>query len=98
MWIDLADAIKIYARMCRARYGSEAPAVVLARAEALRRQGDLEGGNVFERVAIELAALERAGNAAVAVGESPVQTGTANATREIVALASPRSKRTAAAE
>ena len=70
MWIDLADAIKIYARMCRARYGAEAPAVVLARAEQLRRQGDLEGADVFERVAVELSALERGGSAAVAVGES----------------------------
>jgi hypothetical protein len=57
MWIDLADAIKIYARMCRARYGSKGPAVVLARAEELRRQGDLEGANVFEQVALELSAL-----------------------------------------
>ena len=94
MWIDLADAIKIYARMCRARHGAEAPAIVLARAEELRRQGDVEGAGVFERVAVELSALERAAGAAVAAGESP----TAKASRETVAWANPRSKRTAAAE
>jgi hypothetical protein len=92
MWIDLADAIKIYARMCRARYGAEAPAIVLARAEALRHQGDFEGANVFERVAVELSALERAAGTAMPRGGT-AQTGTANAARETVAWSSPRSKR-----
>jgi len=81
MWIDLADAIKIYARMCRARYRSRGAAVILARVEELRRQGDLEGADVFERVARELSALERSGSAAAAVGESPAQSAAANAAR-----------------
>ena len=78
MWIDLADAIKIYAKMCRARYGLAGRTIILARAEELRRRGDIEGANVFEQVAHELSVLDRRGSTAVATGEPQGQPGTAD--------------------
>jgi hypothetical protein len=81
MWIDLADAIKIYARMCRARFGRAGPRIILARAEELRRRGDLEGADVFKQVARELCALDGRGGTVVATGGPTGQTGTSDATR-----------------
>jgi hypothetical protein len=75
MWIDLADAIKIYARMCRARYGRAGRTLILARAEELRRRGDIEGADVFEQVAHELSVLDRRDSTATATGEPRGQTG-----------------------
>jgi hypothetical protein len=54
MHIDLNDAIKIYAKVSRSRYGRKARKTILETAEALRAQGDKAGASVWERVAAEL--------------------------------------------
>ena len=60
MWIDTRDAIKIYARFCRAHYGESAVKKVRDRARYLKRVGDLEGHQVWNEVADELKELQRA--------------------------------------
>jgi hypothetical protein len=57
-WINLDEAIEIYARFCRARFGDMAMGKVRTRAMELRRAGDLEGGRVWDEVAKELDRLE----------------------------------------
>jgi len=59
MWISSEDAIKIYARFCRAHYGAGAVKKVRDRARELKRRGDLEGHQVWNEVADEIAALQR---------------------------------------
>ena len=54
MHIDIDDAIKIYAKVSRSRYGRKARKRILETAEALRAKGDEMGGSVWERVATEL--------------------------------------------
>jgi hypothetical protein len=54
MHIDLHDAIKIYAKACRSRYGSRARDKVLETARSLRTCGDQTGAAVWERVAVEV--------------------------------------------
>ena len=54
MHISVNDAVKIYARACKARYGRMARKVVLATAQSLRTRGDQEGVRVWEQVANEL--------------------------------------------
>ena len=51
---ELADAIKMYAKACRAWYGSGARKVALRRVQELRVKGDLEGVRVWEQLATEL--------------------------------------------
>lgn len=58
MQINLEDAIKIYAKACRAWYGSGARTVALGRVQELRVRGDLEGVRVWEQLAAELAVPE----------------------------------------
>jgi hypothetical protein len=58
VWIDLNDAIKMYAKACRAWYGGRARNVVLGRAHELRARGDWEGVKVWEQLAAELAVSE----------------------------------------
>jgi hypothetical protein len=52
--IELTDAIKMYAKACRAWYGSGARKVALRRVHELRVKGDLEGVRVWEQLAAEL--------------------------------------------
>jgi hypothetical protein len=52
--IELPDAIKMYAKACRAWYGSGARKVALRRVQELRVKGDLEGVKVWEQLATEL--------------------------------------------
>jgi hypothetical protein len=52
--IDLDDAIKIYAKACKAWYGSGAREVALRRVQELRVRGDAEGVRVWEQLAAEL--------------------------------------------
>jgi hypothetical protein len=59
-WIDLDEAVEMYARICRARYGDTAMRKVRTRAMELRRAGDLEGGRVWDEVAKELDRLKNA--------------------------------------
>jgi hypothetical protein len=60
MWIDTEDAIKIYARFCRAHYGAGAIKKARERARYLERVGDVEGHQVWNGVADEIGALQRA--------------------------------------
>jgi hypothetical protein len=54
--INLDDAIKMYAKACKARYGSGARKMALRRVQELRVTGDAEGVRVWEQLAAELAA------------------------------------------
>ena len=54
MNITLDEAIKMYARVCQARYGENASAKVKATARQLEKKGDLEGHRVWNQVAREL--------------------------------------------
>ena len=54
-WIDINDAVRIYARMLRARFGSRRGAkVALETADHLRAKGDWSGVEAWEAVAAEL--------------------------------------------
>ena len=50
MWVTTDQAVDIYARFCRARYGTGASRIVAERAAELRRQGDDEGARVWMKV------------------------------------------------
>ena len=55
-WIDIDDAVRIYARMLRARLGSRRGAkAALQTADYLRAKGDWSGVDAWEAVAAELA-------------------------------------------
>jgi hypothetical protein len=62
MHIDLNEAIRMHARVGRARFGRGAKKRALKTAENLRRAGDQTGAAVWERLATE---IERAGGKAV---------------------------------
>jgi hypothetical protein len=56
MWIDIDDAIRIYARMLRARLGSSRGSQAARdTADRLRAKGDWPGVKAWEAVAAELA-------------------------------------------
>ena len=54
MHIDLNEAIRIHARVGRARYGRRAKKRALETAQSLRRAGDQTGAAVWERLAAEI--------------------------------------------
>jgi hypothetical protein len=54
MHIDLNEAIRIHARVGRARYGRGAKNRALKTAERLRQAGDQTGATVWERLAAEI--------------------------------------------
>ena len=54
MHIDLNEAIRIHARVGRARYGRGAKKRALKTAERLRKAGDHTGAAVWERLAAEI--------------------------------------------
>ena len=54
MHIDLNEAIRIHARVDRARYGRGAKKRALKTAQSLRRAGDGAGAAVWERLAAEI--------------------------------------------
>ena len=54
MHIDLNEAIRIHARVGRARYGRGAKKRALKTAQNLRRAGDQTGAAVWERLAAEI--------------------------------------------
>jgi len=58
MHIDLNEAIRIHARVGRARFGRGAKKRALKTAENLRQAGDHTGAAVWERLATE---IDRAG-------------------------------------
>jgi hypothetical protein len=60
MWIDIDDAVRIYARMLRARLGSRRGAKAAREtADHLRAKGDWFGVEAWEAVAAELAPDQR---------------------------------------
>jgi hypothetical protein len=59
-WIDINDAVRIYARMLRARLGSRGGAKAAQEiADHLRAKGDWSGVEAWEAVAAELVARRR---------------------------------------
>jgi len=60
MWIDLPEAIHLYARYCRARYGSSATKVVQERATQLSEKGDLDGERIWSDLAREIERIRAA--------------------------------------
>jgi hypothetical protein len=54
MHIDLNEAIKMHARVSRARFGRGAKKRALKTAQQLRRAGDHAGSAVWERMAAEI--------------------------------------------
>ena len=54
MHIDLNEAIRIHARVGRARYGRGAKKRALKTAQSLRQAGDQTGAAVWERLAAEI--------------------------------------------
>jgi len=54
MHIDLNEAIRIHARVDRARYGRGAKKRALKTAHNLRQAGDQAGADVWERLAAEI--------------------------------------------
>ena len=54
MHIDLNEAIRMHARMGRARYGRGAKKRALKTAQSLRRAGDKAGAVIWERLAAEI--------------------------------------------
>jgi len=66
MWITPEEAIVIYARFCRARFGARAKEIVFAKALDLEKSGDLEGKRVWTEVARELDLLRDQSAASVA--------------------------------
>jgi hypothetical protein len=60
MHIDLNEAIRIHARVGRARFGRGAKKRALKTAQNLRRKGDQSGAAVWEKLAAE---IDRGGTA-----------------------------------
>lgn len=50
MWITTDQAIDIYARYCKARFGARATKLARARMVELRQSGDVEGERIWEEV------------------------------------------------
>jgi hypothetical protein len=50
MWITTDQAVEMYARFCRARYGADAKRLADARAAELGAAGDDEGERVWRAV------------------------------------------------
>ena len=60
MFITHEQAIEMYARFCRARYGANASETVRATATRLAKTGDLEGEKVWNAVGVKLNQLNAA--------------------------------------
>ncbi|HEY4921741.1 MAG TPA: hypothetical protein VII40_16685 [Xanthobacteraceae bacterium] len=54
MWITSDEAVVMFARYCRARFGGGASGKVRAKAKALRKCGDVKGHDVWNQVADEI--------------------------------------------
>ena len=50
MWITTDQAIDIYARYCKARFGARATKLTRARVAELRQSGDVEGERIWNEV------------------------------------------------
>jgi hypothetical protein len=58
MYIGTKDAVEIYAKACRARYGALARRLVIEQAHALLTQGDRSGAEIWRQVAVEIEKAE----------------------------------------
>ena len=54
MWITADEAVVMFARFCRARLGKAASQKVRAKAQELKRCGDTEGHDIWNKVAEEI--------------------------------------------
>lgn len=54
MWIELPEAVKMYARFCQVRYGEAAGKTVREKAQELQRKGDQQGHKIWSDVAQEI--------------------------------------------
>ena len=54
MWITQDEAVVMFARYCRARFGKSAVYRVRAKAKALEKRGDIKGHHVWNKVADEI--------------------------------------------
>jgi hypothetical protein len=54
MWITLPEAVGMYARAWRTRYGTAALKMVREKAQDLKQRGDLQGHEVWSEVARQL--------------------------------------------
>jgi len=54
MHVTSDQAVVMFARYCRARFGTAASRTVRAKAKTLRKRGDFEGHDVWNRVADEI--------------------------------------------
>jgi len=61
MYIGTKDAVEIYARACRARYGALARRLVTEQAQALLTKGDRSGAEIWGQVAVEIEKAEGRG-------------------------------------
>jgi len=61
MWITTEEAVTMYARFCRARFGARAKDMVLAKADKLEAAGDLDGKRIWGDVARALDRLPDVG-------------------------------------
>jgi hypothetical protein len=73
MWIELDEAIQIYAKALRARQGRLARKSVLRTIQDLRAKGDEEGVQVWEKLAAELNSSESARDNPRATATMPAQ-------------------------
>jgi len=61
MYIGTKDAVEIYAKACRARYGALARRLVTEQAQALLTKGDRSGAEIWQQVAVEIEKAEEPG-------------------------------------
>jgi hypothetical protein len=70
MYIGTKDAVEIYAKACRARYGALARRLVAEQAQALLSRGDHSGAEIWRQVAVEIERAEDPGKPENAPGRS----------------------------
>ena len=51
MWITSDEAVVMFARYCHARFGKKAVQEVRTKARKLKKRGDIEGHDIWNRVA-----------------------------------------------
>ena len=54
MWISEDEAVVMFARYCRARFGLSASRQAREKAKSLRKRGDLRGDAIWNKVADEI--------------------------------------------
>ena len=69
MWITAEEAIEIYARYCKARFGRKAANFTRRRAMELRKLGDVEGERIWTAVTCHIEGMSTAPNR----GQAPPQ-------------------------